>query len=254
MSFLLVACYDAAHRVDVAQLVEHHLAKVKVAGSSPVFHSKPIRTTDLETMNTETFDLLRTLQGTINNLDQRQMRSASAAVTQARQVISDLVAELDAANEFIDRNCPAALSPEEVLEASDRAKKSRTPDAYFALTFDDWMTPNRARSVEWHLANSEAWSGADWSNAMVGEAGEAANVVKKLRRLETGTKIQNDRDSEKVYEDLVEDLGRELADTMMYIDLVACHYKIHLPRALVEKFNEVSDKYGFEQKIQIEED
>ena len=28
-------------RADVAQLVEHHLAKVRVAGSSPVFRSTP---------------------------------------------------------------------------------------------------------------------------------------------------------------------------------------------------------------------
>jgi hypothetical protein len=27
---------------------------------------------------------------------------------------------------------------------------------------------------------------ADWSNAMCGEAGEAANVVKKIRWIETG--------------------------------------------------------------------
>ena len=29
------------YRAEVAQLVEHHLAKVRVAGSSPVFRSTP---------------------------------------------------------------------------------------------------------------------------------------------------------------------------------------------------------------------
>ena len=33
-------CYSAATSADVAQLVEHHLAKVRVAGSNPVVRSK----------------------------------------------------------------------------------------------------------------------------------------------------------------------------------------------------------------------
>ncbi len=32
--------YTVGHNADVAQLVEHHLAKVRVAGSSPVVRSK----------------------------------------------------------------------------------------------------------------------------------------------------------------------------------------------------------------------
>lgn len=32
--------YALADRAEVAQLVEHHLAKVRVAGSSPVFRSR----------------------------------------------------------------------------------------------------------------------------------------------------------------------------------------------------------------------
>jgi hypothetical protein len=30
--------------------------------------------------------------------------------------------------------------------------------------------------------------GDDWSNAICGEAGEVANVVKRMRRIETGTR------------------------------------------------------------------
>lgn len=43
---------------------------------------------------------------------------------------------------------------------------------------------NRRRCERWHPGfphDPGGWSGADWSNAMCGEAGEAANVVKKLR-------------------------------------------------------------------------
>ena len=53
------------------------------------------------------------------------------------------------------------------------------------LTLATFSAVNRKRSAHWH-ADGEPWSGADWSNAMCGEAVEAANVVKKLRRHETG--------------------------------------------------------------------
>ncbi len=36
----LMLKYASVDRAEVAQLVEHHLAKVRVAGSSPVFRSR----------------------------------------------------------------------------------------------------------------------------------------------------------------------------------------------------------------------
>lgn len=55
------------------------------------------------------------------------------------------------------------------------------------LTFAELDAVNAARCKRWHNADTERWTEADWSNAMCGEAGEAANVVKKLRRHETAT-------------------------------------------------------------------
>lgn len=57
------------------------------------------------------------------------------------------------------------------------------------LTFAQLSETNATRCSRWHpgFPKDEAWSGADWSNAMCGEAGELANVVKKVRRYETGT-------------------------------------------------------------------
>jgi hypothetical protein len=49
-----------------------------------------------------------------------------------------------------------------------------------AATFEALRTRNVSRLARWHDPDSEPWTGADWSNAMCGEAGEAANVVKKL--------------------------------------------------------------------------
>lgn len=71
------------------------------------------------------------------------------------------------------------------------------------------------------------WTLADWSNAMCGEAGEAANIVKKIRR--------GDRDPE-----LSRKLGDELADLSAYIDLLAHHAGIDLDKAIEHKYNQLA--------------
>lgn len=104
------------------------------------------------------------------------------------------------------------------------------------------------RRDRWHTPETEPWTGADWSNAMCGEAGEAANVVKKIRRIETGT-------GSAAPLELVElrvMLAHELADTIAYADLLAQHYGIDLRRAIAEKFNIVSEREGFPERIELE--
>lgn len=104
---------------------------------------------------------------------------------------------------------------------------------------------NVRRARRWHADDDAGWTGADWSNAMCGEAGEAANVVKKLRRSETGKQGRNDPPPDV----LRSMLGAELADTIIYADLLAEHYDIDLTAAVIEKFNAVSDREGFPDKI-----
>lgn len=114
------------------------------------------------------------------------------------------------------------------------------------LTFDLLREVDDARQARWHVPDSEPWSGSDWSNAMCGEAGEAANVVKKIRRLETGVAH---RESESEIADLVDALGLELADLLIYADLVALHYGIDLGQAVIRKFNLVSEAYDFPERL-----
>ena len=120
------------------------------------------------------------------------------------------------------------------------------------LTFGHLAIQNKERAERWHggpftqdsldqddlLEVRMHWTGADWSNAMVGEAGEAANVVKKMRRIETGIVAEGEQ-SKHQYEDLRNQLGWELADTVAYADLLAQYYGIDLGRAVREKFNHV---------------
>jgi NTP pyrophosphatase (non-canonical NTP hydrolase) len=110
------------------------------------------------------------------------------------------------------------------------------------ITFTSLRYSNKKRAEFWH-DGVDGWTGADWSNAMCGEAGEAANFVKKLRRYETGTKLAPDAWS---VDDLIVGLGKELADIVIYADLLAQHYGLDLGKNVQDKFNEVSQRYGFD--------
>lgn len=113
------------------------------------------------------------------------------------------------------------------------------------LDLADLREVSTARAQLWHDADAEPWSGADWSNAMCGEAGEAANVVKKLRRIETNINHRGPGSKG----EFMEALGKEIADVVIYADLLAEYYGIDLAKSIVDKFNEVSDRYGFDIKL-----
>lgn len=119
------------------------------------------------------------------------------------------------------------------------------------LHLSDLSLINRVRARRWHKdfgPGKGDWNGADWSNAMAGEMGEAANVVKKIRRAETGHPGANDPDTVT----LVMQLGEELADVVIYADLLASYYGLDLGTEIVNKFNKVSDREGFPEKLRHE--
>jgi NTP pyrophosphatase (non-canonical NTP hydrolase) len=117
------------------------------------------------------------------------------------------------------------------------------------LRFNDLREANVTRCRRWHpnfLSGDDEWTSADWSNAMCGEAGETANVVKKLRRGETGTAPGPD---DPPRDDLLCMLADELADTVTYADLLAAFYDIDLGAAIADKFNRVSERQGFPDRL-----
>jgi NTP pyrophosphatase (non-canonical NTP hydrolase) len=85
----------------------------------------------------------------------------------------------------------------------------------------------------------DEWSITDWATAMAGECGEACNEVKKLRRLDGADASQ---DKPQARDRLREKIAHELADLVIYADLLAARLGIDLGDAVVEKFNEVSAK------------
>lgn len=115
------------------------------------------------------------------------------------------------------------------------------------LTFRELTEKSLSRRNRWHHADTIPWTGADWSNAMCGEAGEAANIVKKLRRHETG---MPDVLTET---ELRQKLADELGDVVAYLVLLANHYDIDLGVAVAQKFNRVSHREGYPEQLTVPE-
>lgn len=119
-----------------------------------------------------------------------------------------------------------------------------------SLTFDDVTTANVARRDRWHKGGLTDWSISDWAVAMAGEAGEVCNAVKKLRRVEDEIANISDPDRQlSTRKEAIAKIGEELADTFLYLNLLAVRLEIHLPTEIVRKFNIVSERYGFPERL-----
>lgn len=101
----------------------------------------------------------------------------------------------------------ASGDPKWDLSPNDRAAIHYAVQRIAELRFDELREANVARCEEvFHPLSS--WSPTDWSNAMAGEAGEACNITKKHKRGDGGPGWR-------------EALAAELADVVIYADLVA---------------------------------
>lgn len=118
------------------------------------------------------------------------------------------------------------------------------------LDFETLRQVNKERCVRWNGGKSVyAESLRDWALAMIGEAGEVCNVIKKIGRAETG-KVGNDLSSGA----LKEKLADEIADVIIYCDLLAARADINLSVAVAKKFNDVSIRNDFPERIDLNND
>lgn len=76
------------------------------------------------------------------------------------------------------------------------------------------------------------WQPAHWMNALTGEVGECANIIKKVDR------------GDYSLESALPNIARELADIQCYLDILAFKLGIDLGAATVSKFDEVSERIG----------
>lgn len=88
----------------------------------------------------------------------------------------------------------------------------------------------------------EGWTPNDWLTAVTGELGELANLLKKLHRGDTVDKRTGRPISKK-------DLADEIADVVIYMELLSQRLGIDMGDAVVSKFNEVSAERGFDKLL-----
>lgn len=113
------------------------------------------------------------------------------------------------------------------------------------LRYFSEVNARRCESPDAFAHDITDWSLSDWMTAAVGELGEAANVIKKLNRVRDG--IPGNKETP---EELQEMLGKELADAVCYIDLMATRAGFSLNDILADKFNEVSDRFNCDIKVE----
>ena len=112
------------------------------------------------------------------------------------------------------------------------------------LTFQKFSALNHARCRDGFKHNLDGWSASDWMVATMGELGEAANVLKKLKRARDGIKGNT-----ATADALRQQLANELADTFIYLDLMTQALGIDLESAVVRTFDAKSKQIGYQHLI-----
>jgi hypothetical protein len=110
---------------------------------------------------------------------------------------------------------------------------------------------NLERCKVWHVDGIREWSALEWAGAMCGEAGEAANIAKKLKRLDEGHAGKNRGESWKSLTPAVLQRGyaKEIGDTYLYLDLMAQREGLTLEECVRHAFNVTSEKEGLPQRL-----
>ena len=144
----------------------------------------------------------------------------------------------------------------EILRREDGCLTVRTIYAHELIR--EISAVNLTRCNRWHPDGVGSWSLSDWFSALAGETGEMmmaatdlatavcsmGDTVKKLNRARDG--LPGNKLSE---QELRAALRKEIADVYLYLDLLADRADIDLAEAVRDKFNEVSDRNGFPERL-----
>lgn len=113
------------------------------------------------------------------------------------------------------------------------------------MTFDELRKANVTR-CETAFHRIDEWRPSQWSNAMAGECGEACNLTKKMDRIWPACEfIKNwNKPEDQHIDELAKRLADEIADVVIYADLLAARIGRSLGDIVRDKFNEKSDEIG----------
>jgi NTP pyrophosphatase (non-canonical NTP hydrolase) len=107
---------------------------------------------------------------------------------------------------------------------------------------------NAERGRRWHRNDLNQWSLLEWAGAMCGEAGEAANYAKKIRRLEIGLPNREAGLQKSNRSKLEEAMAREIADTIIYGLLALSVLEVDAAEIIADTFDQKSIEYGFPER------
>jgi NTP pyrophosphatase (non-canonical NTP hydrolase) len=114
------------------------------------------------------------------------------------------------------------------------------------LTFAAFRIANVARCLKWHPLGLHSWSPSDWLTACMGELGELAGEVKMFNRERDGL-VGNKE--EMTPDERKRRMENEAADVVTYLDLFCAERGIDLAVAVARKFNAVSERVGFPDRL-----
>lgn len=160
----------------------------------------------------------------------------------------ELSNHLESANEHL---IGGAAHHEIIKLAVARLRESQPKDGEgqaVALDFNTLRAANVARCEKWHPAGIGSWSPSDWMVALAGEVGELAGEVKMHNRDRDGLAGNKEQITET---ERLHRMGNEAADVAIYLDLFCAERGIDLGAAIVRKFNEVSVRVGFPDRLNV---
>lgn len=118
------------------------------------------------------------------------------------------------------------------------------------VTFKRLQITNERRAKRWHKSGLDDWSALEWAGAMCGEAGEAANASKKLKRLEGKLRsINRGKRNIKTIERARDIIAEECADTIIYAVLLMSVVRRDAGSIIRRVFNKKSIEYGFKERL-----
>lgn len=118
------------------------------------------------------------------------------------------------------------------------------------LTFNALRGANKARLPQFRNRKGEPahsqpdgsdWALSAWCNAVTGELGEAANLIKKIER------------GDLTLDEARAELAKEFADVVTYLDILAFRAGVDLGRVTMDKFNEVSRRVGSTVRLSVDD-
>ncbi len=107
---------------------------------------------------------------------------------------------------------------------------------------------NATRAIRWHHDGKTDWTLLEWAGAMCGESGEAANVAKKIRRLDMQLPNKEMGLDKSNLRELQLKCAHEIADSIIYGLIMLSKLDIDASHILGYVFNQKSIEYGFPER------